>query len=558
MSRHYLYLTNDKLVALMIKGGTLVGRENFPLTDIESAEFDDYVRRHARTPTSIITDLIEEDFRLDTIPHLRGGDQDAVLERKLGQLYRASPYRHAIIQGREEEGRRDDRVFMHAVANADMLKPVVGVLERHQVPLEAISSSAVLSGRLLKELDIYFPHTMLVTIVPDFGLRQTYFKDKQIKFSRLTPIIYDESRSVGQLIAAETSRTWQYLDSLRYFTESDSLEVCILVHERDRAMLQDAIRTYPMLRYRFLDISEVSARLKVAPSPTSSHAEELLCHVFSRSAGENHFAAPAERRYATFRRARIALFASTAVVLASGAAGAAFNLVQANRISNEIEKRNRTERVLQSEFQSVVNSMRAQKSATDTVRDTAVFFNSQIRPQPATPGALLAEVAGVTDAFPLVRLNQAAWLTSNDPTTTVALNPIANANAGVPGITSSPRAAAPGAAPAVAGATPPGSAAGVSNVLIGVDTDVPLPGNKFHIVVIDAAIQPFNGDYRAALAEIDRYVAALSALPGMTVKVTRQPVDTTTDAVLKALDRSAATATEASFTLHIAKQLADT
>jgi hypothetical protein len=118
--------------------------------------------------------------------------------------------------------------------------------------------------RLLKELAIVFEHTLLVTIVPDFGLRQTYFQNKQIKFSRLTPIIYHEGQSVGSLIAAETSRTWQYLDSQRYFAGGDSLEVCMMVHARDREMIADAIRTYPLLKYCFLDIEDVAA--KIAPA----------------------------------------------------------------------------------------------------------------------------------------------------------------------------------------------------------------------------------------------------------------------------------------------------
>ena len=217
MSKHFLYLTNDKLVALIWKGGTIVERDVFGSTELAMPAFTQYVARHRDVSTYIVTDLIEEDFRLDTVPHLRGNDQDAVLGRKLAQLYRASPFRHGIIQGREQEGRRDDKVLYHAVTNPELLKPLLAILDRAEVPLEGIYSSAVLSGRLLEALHAFFQHTLLVTIVPDFGLRQTYFQNKQIKFSRLTPIVFDEGQPVGDLIAAETSRTWQYLDSLRFF-----------------------------------------------------------------------------------------------------------------------------------------------------------------------------------------------------------------------------------------------------------------------------------------------------------------------------------------------------
>ena len=84
------------------------------------------------------------------MPHLRGGDREAVLGRKMAQLYRASTFRHAIVQDREAEGRRDDRVLYHAITNPDLLKPWLVAIEQAEVPLEGIYSSAVLSVRLLK------------------------------------------------------------------------------------------------------------------------------------------------------------------------------------------------------------------------------------------------------------------------------------------------------------------------------------------------------------------------------------------------------------------------
>ena len=167
MSKHFLYLTNDKLVALIWKGGTIVERDVFGSAELGTPSFIAYVAKHRHTATYVVTDLIEEDFRLDTVPHLRGKDRDTVLGRKLSQLYRASPFRHGIIQGREAEGRRDDKVLYHAVTNAELLKPLLAILERAEVPLAGIYSSAVLSGKLLDALNAFFQHTLLVTIVPD-------------------------------------------------------------------------------------------------------------------------------------------------------------------------------------------------------------------------------------------------------------------------------------------------------------------------------------------------------------------------------------------------------
>lgn len=542
MSQHFLYVTNDKIVSLLLGRGSSTVRSEFRVADIESPKLTEHLSRHSSVPTTVITDLIEEDFRTDTVPHLRGGDQDAVLERKLSQLYRISPYRHALVQGREAEGRRDDRVFFHAVTNADFLKPLISQLEKLQVPLLAVSSSAVLSSRLLKELDTPSKHSLLVTIVPDFGLRQTYFNDGQIKFSRLTPIIYDEAKSVGDLIAAETSRTWQYLDSLHTFGEQDSLEVCMLVHARDRGMMSDAIRRFPMLRYRFVEIGELAKKLRMASEPTSSHAEQLLCHLYAQSRVENHFGSREETRFATYRRIRLALISLTAAIVVIGAGGTGFNMYQATRISNEIEARTRQERQLQNDYQAVVNSMRLQKMGTDTVRDTSAFFNSQIRPHPASPTPLALDLGRVLNDFPDVQVVQLAWMVSNNPDATPSLPPASGASS--PQAISSERRATPSAsAPPTPAATPVDPA------------NPPLPGNRYQSVVLDAMIRPFDGNTRKALLQIDALVAKLSALPNTKVRLIRVPVDVGLGVTLKVQELPPTINQQAGFAIVLTKEV---
>ncbi|MBL8523851.1 MAG: hypothetical protein JNN20_09190 [Betaproteobacteria bacterium] len=521
MAKHFLYLTNDKLTTLVWGGGSIVERNVFSASEADSIEFGEYIAQHAASPTYFVTDLIEEDFRTDTVPHLRGNDRDAVLGRKLAQLYRASNFRHAIVQDREEEGRRDDRVLYHAITNPDLLTPWLAVLEKAEVPLEGIYSSAVLSAGLPKELGLFFTHTLLVTIVPDFGLRQTYFQNKQIKFSRLTPIIYDEGQSVGSLIAAEISRTWQYLDSLRYFAGGDTLEVCMLVHARDHAMIAEAARSFPLLKYRFLDIEEVAAKIKLKPGPVSSHAEEVLVHLYAQSSIENHFAEKEQTRYAAFRKAKIALYGVTAGLLAIGAAGAGFNLYQAAAVSAEIDKREPQLRQLKTEYQAIAKEISGQAAATDTVRDSSSFFRAQMRPQPAAPGVFLKELASVWSKYPGMQLLQVVWMPHHDrdftppsqaaaPRAAQSIRSEAKAIQGAPA-TPSPLVAAPN------------------------EGDASLPGNKFEILIVEGSVERFKGDYRAALDSIDRLLGELNKTPNLKASAITLPVDTRSGALLRAV-----------------------
>ena len=546
MAKQFLYLTNDKLVALVWKGGAIAERDVFGSAELASTAFTQYIAKHRDISTYVVTDLIEEDFRLDTVPHLRGNDQDAVMGRKLAQLYRASPFRHGIIQGREPEGRRDDKVLYHAVTNPELLKPLLASLESANVPLEGIYSSAVLSGRLLQAINAFFKHTLLVTIVPDFGLRQTYFQNKQIKFSRLTPIIFDDGQPVGQLIAAETSRTWQYLDSLRFFASGETLEVSILVHARDRQMVTDAIRTYPLIQYRFLDIDEVAAKLKLNPAPVSSHAEELLVHLYAQGRIENHFATPEQRRFGMFKRARFGLFALTAGILLAGSAGAVFNLYQASKISTEIDRRTDLTKPLQAEYRTVVNEISKQTAASETVRDASGFFNQYMRPAAAAPGDFVREFSQAFAEFPNIQLLQLVWMPATDATATPTFT--ASTILGASALQSASRAGN-AAAPNVP--APPPQAAQPVNEL-----DPPLSDGRFQALIVEAAVSPFDGDYRKATKDINVFVARINQIPGVAASTITEPLDVGTKAAITAIDNAQpVTRADARFVLKLVRTM---
>jgi hypothetical protein len=294
-------------------------------------------------------------------------------------------------------------------------------------------------------------------------------------------------------------------------------------------MVAEAIRTFPLLKYRFLDISEVAAKIKLTPAPTSSHAEEVLVHLFAQNSLENHFAEPEQRRFATFRRMRIGLIAATAGVLVAGASGAGFNLYQAAAISSEIEGRNIIGRGIENEYRSVSDAMRQQKMASDTVRDTSIFFNTQIKPQPAGPGPLLRDVAGVLSEFPRVRLLQVVWASGSDPAATPYYVPSpAQGNLAIRSEIKATPSAAPAAAIASAVQTIATSAQSLA------ETNPALPGNKIHVAVVEAAIAPFAGDFRDAILEINKLVDKLNTTPGLKASVITLPIDTSTGATIHA------------------------
>jgi len=534
MAKHFLYITNSRLVSLTARGTRLVARREFAVTAAGSEEFERHLKALKSLPTHIVTDLAEEDFRLDTIPHVGSGDRGAIFARRLAQIFRNTPYRHATLQGREPDGRRDDRVLYTAITNPEILRPWVESLERVSAPLAGIHSSAILSERLLKELGLAFPHTLLVTFTPGESVRQSYFRDREIKFSRLTPIDLEEGQSLGAMLAEETTRTWQYLESLRNFGPEDRLEVCILVHPKDRPAIEPALRDLAQIQYHVLDIEQAAARIGLKPPPLGSSAEEVMVHLFQRHPVEDHFASAELRRHATLRTARLALAATSAAVLLGGLAWGGWNLTQV-LIGNEQDLRvGQQIQALNREFDEITRSLPELGVGGAAMRDSVSFYNGSLRGFP-TLTEFLVPLSRVLDRHPEVRLSQLAWQATNDP----QLSPVFPS--------SSPRNAPPvkSVAKVAESARPAPPETG----------DPPFAGGRYEVALVEATVALPGNEFRRVLGEVERLAEDIRALPGYRAEVVDSPLDTSPGRVIQGrLDARTSATSDARFLLRIVRE----
>ena len=510
MARHFLYLTNSRVISLQVRGGTIAARHEFPASVAGVGEFSRFVESLPTMPTRILTDLAEEDFRLDTIPHVRGGDRDTIVTRKLGQMFRNTPFRYAQVQGRELEGRRDDRVVYTAVTNAEMLRPWVDVLNKREVPLVGIHSSAVSSAAMLKALDVAAPHVLLVTFTPGEAMRQTFFRDGEIRFSRLTPVDLQPGQTLGAMIGEETTRTWQYLDSLRHFGPEDELEVVVLVHPREIAAAQPELRSLANIRYTLLDIHGVAAKLGLKPPPAGSTAEEIMVLLFVRRPMPNHFATAEMLRHGTLRSIRIGLLQASSLVLLAGMGWAAINVVRAFHVDAGDAGLTQQIASLGSEADSISRAMPSFDVAGATMRDAVQFYNGSIRPFPTT-GAFLRDISRVLAVHPEVRLVQVSWKAADTDKATPFLAPTPT------------REALPVKALAPADASQQQTE----------EANPPFSGGRVEVALVEATLLVKNNDFRAAAAQAERVAQDFAAIPGMRADVSEPPLDLRTSLVLR-------------------------
>jgi hypothetical protein len=460
---------------------------------------------YRKAPVHILTDLAEEDFRLDTIPHVGSGDRDAIFARRLAQIYRSSSFRYARLQGREPDGRRDDRVLYSAITNPDVLRPWLDAIERLSIPLAGIHSSAIFSGAALEELDLAFENTLLVTLTPGQALRQTYFRGREFRFSRLTPIDLEEGQSMGAMIAEETTRTWQYLDSLRNFVAEDRLEVCLLLHPRDRAAIEPLLRGFDQIQYRVLETDQVAAKLGLQPAPLDSTAEEILVHLFLLSPGQNHYALPELRRHATLRNARFALNGAAALVLLAGLGWGGYNLwrvIQGNtvddRVGAELLAHNR-------EYDEITRGLPSLGVGGSAMRDAVMFYNASIKSFPALKD-FVGPLSTVLQGHPQVRLSQLGWYATDDPKASPNL------------VIAQPRNQPP--VRAIGKSTEPAAGTPLDE-----GPNPPFTTGRYEVAMLEGTVLADANDFRGAVERVEGLANEISKLKGYKAQVLESPLD---------------------------------
>jgi hypothetical protein len=388
-----------------------------------------------------------------------------------------------------------------------VLRPWVDALERRHVPLAGIRSIAVFSAVLLEELDLAFPHTLLVTFTPGEAMRQTYFRNREIKFSRLTPVDLEQGQSLGAMIAEETTRTWQYLDSLRSFLPDDRLEVCVIVHPSDRAGVQPELRDFAQIQYHVLDIEIVATKLGLRPPPLSSSAEEVFVHLFQLHAVPNHFATPEMRRLDSLRRARQALARGSVAVLVAGVAWSGYNLAGVARSNDDDARFQRQLNALNEEYDQITSVTPSFGVGGATMRDTVSFYNAAMKGYPAMP-EFLAQVSQALQGRDTMRIVQVAWIATDNEKAMPALAPAGS------------RTAPP--VHAIANAK---AGEGVTTAALVDEPNPPFAGGRYEVALLEGSVRVSGSDYRGAVAQVQKLADELGAPPGFRADVIDSPLD---------------------------------
>ena len=521
ISRIVLCAFPNRLTAGVWRFGRLVSCVSY-LNDEQGLDaFRVFLNRHKNIPISLVADAVEEDYRVESAPHTSGHTRKALLDRKLGQLYRNSVYRAAQHIGRGRELRRDDLFLLVALSNSDSIQPWVLAIEEQEAPLTGVYLLPMISQFLIERLKLKTPHLLLADGLVS-GLRQTYFHNGKIRVSRLAPNISHTDARNAMVYLAETDKTRLYLQSQRLISNDTKLSLLVLANDDDGETICRQIRNDLNLECLALDAGKLAGRIGLDAQALKQYPELLYMQVVAKGQTPVNLAPEGLTRNFQVLRLSGWIGAAGAMALLAGLVFSVLNIRDILNYKEEFRQVRDQTRGFERQYEGVAKNFPATPIPGKDLK-IAVDMYRTIEGNTKTPQRLMLVVSSALNAAQDVQLQRLRWKLTDDP----------NAKDDV---TPSGAASSPGAA----------TQANQSN----------RSGIRVlqEIGFVDGEIRNFNGDYRAALNSVNRLADLVQQNPGVDrVEVVQQPVNVSSYSNLQGstLDAQAQQMPAAQFKLKI-------
>ncbi|NOT14996.1 MAG: hypothetical protein HOP21_05340 [Methylotenera sp.] len=493
-SRIMLCATTNGLLAGLWSGRKLQGNQFFANDETGHLAFTDFLKQQPETPVYLIADAVEEDYKLESLPHTVGNARRELVMRKLNQFYRRLNYRTAHFIDRAKDKRKDDNFLFVALNNDDFLQNWVAIIQSSAVPLVGIYLLPMLSQKLAQQLKLTSPHILLCEQLTS-GLRQTYLHNGRLRMSRLVPNPPVDASKLGYFYLVEVEKTQLYLMSQRLISRETSMQLVLLSADGATQAISQAISHEQGLNCTDISLKPLAENLGLPLNLMQQMPALLHMQLLANGQLVDNLAPPALTRHFQLAKIKTAIKVSTVIlsVLALLAAGLLFKLGFDDQSAYSTAQQDTL--IMQHRYDEVAKNFPSTVlSATDL--QAAVALDQTIANYPKSPRRMMQVVSAALEQAALehIQLNRMRWVLSNDSN-----------------LKDDDKFMPSSVAPVA------------QNNVQAIATN---PAQLNEVAFITAEIAEFMGDYRAALSNVHQLVASLRADQRVAqVEVLQEPVN---------------------------------
>jgi len=357
----------------------------------------------------LLIDLSAEEFRRESAPHLSGQRHRALRQRKLDVFFRGLTFRLAERQSRQAGNRRDDWLLFSALQNPEPLQTWLEIMQSARIPLRGVYSLARLGSLLLGKATA--SNVLLVSWQSASGLRQSYFQDGQLVFSRLTSSIGRDG--FIDAISADMQDTCRYLASTGMLPDGTALQIRIVGQKSDLRELRKRLPDSPGQHYRYLTLETLQRHFGIGQTPANSDATSVWLAILARHQPAASYAQPVHTRPYRLRRiGRHLKHAGMATLALSFLCTGLFYWQAAQQ-----DKKTQSLQSLDIGLQREILALEAELSGLPTnpaEMRTTVEWARRLEQENINPRTFLLPISRIFDRHPNIMLDELAWQAAPD------------------------------------------------------------------------------------------------------------------------------------------------
>ncbi|MDZ4211557.1 MAG: hypothetical protein U1C59_07580 [Methylotenera sp.] len=485
-----LCATSQSLLAGLWHAGKLQASQAFNNDAAGHEEFAEFLRQYPATPVYLIADAVEEDYRLESVPHTTGAAKNELITRKLNQFYRGLEYRTAHFVNRELDKRKDDKYLFVALNNAEFLHDWVKVIQDVKVQLVGIYLLPMLSQVLVKQLKLMAPHILLCEKLSS-GLRQTYLHNGRLRMSRLVPNVPKAANQLGYFYLVETEKTRLYLISKRFITRETPLNLVLASIDGSTQHISQGISQEQGIECSDVNLSQFAKTLNLPAKLIEQMPELLHMQLLASGHAVDNLAPETLTKEYDFGKLKQTIKMATLGLGMLGlfAAGAVF--YQGLNYQSALKEATQDTMLQQRRYEEAAKNFPVTTIGAEDLK-AAVELDKTIALYPKSPRRMMQVVSAALEQMPEVQLDRMHWALTND--TNIADNDTL--------------------------ITIPAASVQASTMFTAEATKL------YELAYVTAEISGFTGDYRSALGTVNKFVGKLKADQNVAlVEVLQEPVN---------------------------------
>ncbi len=486
-----LCVTNTSLTAGLWHGTKLQSYSVFKNQDDDHTAFSQYLAQHGDINIYLIVDAIEEDYKVESLPHTTGAARREIIDRKLNQFNRNSVYRTAHFINRAADKRKDDNFIFIALNNADFLQSWMDVIQATHAPLVGVYLLPMISQVAVRQMKLMAPNILLCERLSS-GLRQTFLHNGRLRMSRLVPMGDIKPNQLAYFYLVEIEKTRLYLLSQRLIANETPLQMVLPAFDNTHEEIAKSISQDQGFECKTIDILAFAKNSNISPETVKTHPELLHMQLLANGNVPDNLAPAALTKAHNLINIRRNIHIATACIAAVGTLLAGFYFWQGYQQKNKINEIASQTQQQQQQYETVAQNFPITPIPSNNLK-TAAEIAQTIKNNDQSPRQFMQVLSAACEDSPEIALNRMRWVLSN-------LTDIKDEDGGQVVVANS-------------NAQPVTAPAGDPTKLI-------------QIGFVNAEIKGFTGDYRAALASVSRLVTRLreNALVDQVV-VLQEPVN---------------------------------